>query len=130
MGYFEAKDRIEREGYHLEREDKVFADKHDTTKWYRVKGYTGRVGFISSMSSQFCAGCNRLRITADGKLKVCLFGEEGLSLRDSLRAGFSEEQLLQHIATSVRGKKKQLGGYANAEELSKEANRPMILIGG
>jgi cyclic pyranopterin phosphate synthase len=54
----------------------------DTTKWYHVPGYAGRVGFITSMSSHFCGGCNRLRITADGKLKVCLFGEEGLSIRD------------------------------------------------
>jgi molybdenum cofactor biosynthesis enzyme MoaA len=130
MGYIEAKDRIMREGYQLDREPKEQGDKHDTTKWFRVKGYLGRVGFISSMSSQFCGGCNRLRITADGKLKVCLFGEEGLSLRDSLRSGLSEDELVQHIATSVRGKKKQLGGHASAEEISKEANRPMILIGG
>lgn len=46
---------------------------------------SGRVGFITSMSQHFCGSCNRLRITADGKLKVCLFGAEDLSLRDALR---------------------------------------------
>lgn len=50
----------------------------------------GRVGFITSMSQHFCGGCNRLRVTADGKLKVCLFGNEDLSLRDAMRGAGSE----------------------------------------
>ena len=47
-------------------------DKNDTTKWYRVrdKSYQGKVGFITSMSEHFCSTCNRIRITADGQLKV------------------------------------------------------------
>jgi molybdenum cofactor biosynthesis enzyme MoaA len=50
-------------------------DKNDTTKWYRVKGsaYQGKVGFITSMSEHFCSTCNRVRITADGQLKVSSF---------------------------------------------------------
>jgi hypothetical protein len=44
---------------------------------YICIGYQGRVGFITSMTSHFCGTCNRLRVTADGKLKVCLFGDEG-----------------------------------------------------
>lgn len=43
---------------------------NQTSKPYRVKGFTGRIGFITSMSENFCSSCNRLRITADGKLKV------------------------------------------------------------
>jgi len=61
------------------------SDVHDTTKWYHVSGHSGRVGFITSMTDDFCTGCNRLRITADGHLKVCLFGDESLSLRDHIR---------------------------------------------
>ena len=47
-------------------------DKNDTTKWYRVRdaSYKGKVGFITSMSEHFCSTCNRIRITADGQLKV------------------------------------------------------------
>lgn len=45
------------------------------------------------MSSHFCGGCNRLRITADGKLKVCLFGEEGLSIRDLYRSNLNDEDI-------------------------------------
>lgn len=72
-------------------------DKNDTTKWYTMEGYEGRVGFITSMTNHFCGGCNRLRITADGRLKVCLFGDESLSLRDALR-GAIIELLLSEIA--------------------------------
>ena len=60
-------------------------DMNDTTKWYKAPDHQGRVGFITSMSNNFCKSCNRLRITADGKLKVCLFGEESYSLLHSLR---------------------------------------------
>ncbi|CAL8294022.1 unnamed protein product [Arctogadus glacialis] len=81
---------------------------------YKVPGFAGKVGFISSMSDHFCGSCNRLRLTADGNLKVCLFGNSEVSLRDELRSGATETQLLDII------------GMLN---LSKMKNRPMILIG-
>lgn len=49
---------------------RLMSDPSDTTKLYHVPGHNGRVGFISSMSDHFCGGCNRLRLGADGKLKV------------------------------------------------------------
>lgn len=61
----------------------------------------GQVGFITSMSDHFCGGCNRLRITADGNLKVCLFGNAEVSLRDALRKGITEEELLELIGKAV-----------------------------
>lgn len=100
---------------------------NDTSKAYKVPGFTGQVGFITSMSEHFCGSCNRLRITADGNLKVCLFGNSEVSLRDSLRAGTSEEQLLEIIGAAVGRKKKQHAGMFN---IAKQKNRPMILIGG
>jgi cyclic pyranopterin phosphate synthase len=60
---------------------------NETSKTYRVPGFVGKVGFITSMTDHFCAGCNRLRITSDGSLKVCLFGNSEVSLRDLLREG-------------------------------------------
>jgi cyclic pyranopterin phosphate synthase len=81
------------------------------------------------MSSHFCGGCNRLRITADGKLKVCLFGEEGLSLRDLYRSNLNDTEVANHISIAVKKKKFSLGG-SNADELVNNQNRPMILIGG
>lgn len=59
--------------------------KNDTSKTWQVSGFKGRVGFITSMTHNFCGTCNRLRITSDGNLKVCLHGETEVSLRDLLR---------------------------------------------
>ncbi|KAG7225150.1 hypothetical protein INR49_014781 [Caranx melampygus] len=83
------------------------------------------VGFITSMSDHFCGSCNRLRITADGSLKVCLFGNSEVSLRDVLRSGASDEELLQIIGAAVGRKKKQ---HAGMFSISQMKNRPMILI--
>ncbi|WEW54653.1 molybdopterin synthase [Emydomyces testavorans] len=65
--------------------EKVADHKNDTSKTYQVPGFAGRVGFITSMTHNFCGTCNRLRITSDGNLKVCLFGNSEVSLRDMIR---------------------------------------------
>lgn len=57
----------------------------ETSKSWKVPGFVGKVGFITSMTENFCGTCNRLRITSDGNLKVCLFGNAEVSLRDLLR---------------------------------------------
>ncbi|XP_043605500.1 molybdenum cofactor biosynthesis protein 1 isoform X2 [Bombus pyrosoma] len=101
---------------------------NDTSKAYFVPGFKGQVGFITSMSDHFCNSCNRLRITADGNLKVCLFEGKGeVSLRDALRSGASNDVLKEMIGEAVWRKKKQHAGMLN---LSRMENRPMILIGG
>jgi len=64
---------------------KMNDDKNDTSKTFQVPGFLGRIGFITSMTHNFCGSCNRLRITSDGNLKVCLFGNAEVSLRDLLR---------------------------------------------
>lgn len=61
--------------------EKLEDSVNHTAKGYKVPGYQGQFGFITSMSDHFCGGCNRLRITADGNLKVCLFGNAEVSLR-------------------------------------------------
>jgi cyclic pyranopterin phosphate synthase len=66
---------------------KVQDQKNDTSKTYEVPGFVGKMGFITSMTHNFCGSCNRLRITSDGNLKVCLFGNAEVSLRDILRKG-------------------------------------------
>lgn len=64
---------------------KVQDARNETSKTYEVPGFVGKVGFITSMTHNFCGSCNRLRITSDGNLKVCLFGNAEVSLRDLLR---------------------------------------------
>ncbi|XP_065910245.1 molybdenum cofactor biosynthesis protein 1-like isoform X2 [Dysidea avara] len=101
---------------------------NDTSKAYKVPGHAGQVGFITSMSQHFCGSCNRLRLTADGNLKVCLFGASEVSLRDIMRKeGSTDEQLLEVISQAVQRKKAKHAGMFN---ISKQKNRPMILIGG
>lgn len=100
---------------------------NDTSKGWKVAGYSGQVGFITSMSDNFCGSCNRLRLTADGNLKVCLFGNTEISLRDCLREGHSQDQLKLFIESAVKRKKAR---HAGMKSLPSMKNRPMILIGG
>ena len=135
-------DKIRNAGTPLERIDDGL---NDTTKWWRVQTNrlgserrTSRIGFITSMSEHFCSSCNRLRITADGKIKVCLFGsnENEVSLRDIMRkhhnnSNTEEEELGKVIYAAVQKKTLALGGHGSAENIAQAAdNRPMTLIGG
>lgn len=139
--YREMRERIE-EKYPLQR---LTDHQNDTSKTFQVPGFQGRIGFITSLTDHFCGTCNRLRITADGNLKVCLFGMAEVSLRDmirkvneglpiqdmntldSLQATEREQDLLEVIGMAVKRKKAR---HAGMEQLQNMANRPMILIGG
>jgi cyclic pyranopterin phosphate synthase len=101
--------------------------RNDTSKSFGVPGHRGSVGFITSMSEHFCDSCNRLRITADGSLKVCLFGRSEISLRDMMRRGDSDEELAMAISAAVSRKE---AAHAGMDQLPNLENRPMILIGG
>jgi molybdenum cofactor biosynthesis protein A len=99
----------------------------ETSKTWRVPGFKGSVGFISSMSDHFCSGCTRIRLTADGHLKVCLFGNQEVNLRDMMRDGVSDSDLKVAIYNAISKKK---ASHAGMHEIAKSDNRPMILIGG
>ncbi len=104
---------------------------HDTAKKYTVPGHAGSFAVISTMTSPFCSGCNRMRLTADGKMKNCLFSKEETDLLTAFRKG---EDILPLIQKSIASKAKELGGQftadfenVHAEEIQ---NRSMITIGG
>ncbi|EIN13885.1 molybdenum cofactor biosynthesis prote [Punctularia strigosozonata HHB-11173 SS5] len=105
---------------------KTVDELNDTARSFHVPGYKGSFGFISSMSDHFCSSCNRLRITADGQIKVCLFDAKEISLRDMMRSGASDDQILQAIGLAVKNKAEK---HADMEEIDVKTNRPMILIG-
>jgi cyclic pyranopterin phosphate synthase len=153
--YFEVIDVLKQQGIGLVKEAKK--DPHDTTKWYEPHYLSdtpsadtatgestegvgvgeeererceGRLGFITSMSSNFCGGCNRLRLTADGKIKVCLFGSDELNLLQALREGKTNEEVIAMISDAINKKEKALGGHKTLTDLAGSKNRPMILIGG
>ncbi|KAI9166914.1 Molybdenum cofactor biosynthesis protein 1 [Paramyrothecium foliicola] len=90
LGYKEMLDTIKAKHPTLQ---KVQDHKNDTSKTWHIPGFTGRIGFITSMTHNFCGTCNRLRITGDGNLKVCLFGNAEVSLRDILRKSNGGEPL-------------------------------------
>jgi GTP 3',8-cyclase len=73
-------------------------DGHDPARPFRLKGAVGRLGFISSVSEPFCAGCNRLRLTADGKLRLCLLRDDEVDLLTPLRAGADFDTLRELMA--------------------------------
>ncbi len=104
---------------------------NDTSKNYKIKGYRGSFAIISSVTNPFCDTCNRLRLTADGQLKNCLFSSSESDLLTALRAGKSIEPI---IKKAVQAKLKVRGGMDTVEKLQEPKlhtqNRSMITIGG
>ena len=101
----------------------------EVAKNFRLPDHRGSVSFISSMSSHFCGGCNRLRLMADGAIKVCLFGANEVSLRDAVRSGADDAALADLVAAAVARKKAAHAGIPVAD-LVAQPNRPMVRIGG
>jgi cyclic pyranopterin phosphate synthase len=96
-------------------------------KYYRLPGARGLIGFISPLSEeQFCATCNRMRLTADGKIRPCLLTDQEVDLKDTLRRGGSDDDLRQRILEALHSK-------PDAHHLG-DGNRPhrrkMAQIGG
>ena len=69
--------------------------------YWKFPGAQGTVGFISAMSNHFCATCNRIRLTADGKLRPCLFSDEEIDVREALRSG-TEDDVVTTIQEALR----------------------------
>jgi len=70
-------------------------------EYYQPRGYNGSVGFISALSRHFCGTCNRVRLTADGKLRPCLHSKHEISLREALRDGSNDSEILKLFAEAV-----------------------------
>jgi GTP 3',8-cyclase len=110
---------------------KLKDEPNATAKKYKVRGYAGTFAFITTMSDHFCNTCNRMRLTADGRMKNCLFGKEEVDLLGALRNGKEIEPLIRH---SVMNKHEALGGQMKHVYLSGKTealnNRSMNKIGG
>lgn len=109
--------------------EKIQDEPNDTTRHFKVKNAKGTFGIISTVTNPFCDTCNRLRLTADGKIKNCLFSNDEVDLLSALR---NNEPLAELIQSSVLAKKKGLGGMKDFSqtELDSYENRSMIAIGG
>lgn len=92
---------------------------------YRIRGAAGNIGMITPMTEHFCAGCNRLRLTADGKIRPCLLTEIETDILGPLRSGVSDEGLLELLGVASQFKPEHheaLGAWRGA--------RNMVQIGG
>lgn len=76
----------------------------DVAKDFTIPGHQATVGFVTSVTESFCGGCNRLRVTAEGQFKTCLFLPPRTSLRDAMRSGMPEEELVGLIRADLNTK--------------------------
>lgn len=98
-------------------------DDGGVARLYRLPGGRGRVGLISPLSRHFCASCNRLRLTSEGRLKPCLHSPQEIPVR-----GLHGEELIKTLRQAIR-EKPRMHGVLDAEHMS-EAGRSMNTIGG
>ena len=110
---------------------RIIDDPNDTSKNYKIDGFNGSFGIISTVTNPFCDTCNRLRLTANGHLKNCLFSKKE---QDLLTAFRNKEDLEPIIRKAVLAKKAIRGGMETPETFEDihqhEQNRSMIKIGG
>jgi cyclic pyranopterin phosphate synthase len=103
------------------------ADPRAPATEYRFRDGVGRIGFIASVSKPFCLNCNRLRLTADGKVRNCLFAVDEMDVRKLLREGGSDEAIAGVVRANVRAK---WMGHQIGNTQFVPPPRPMYAIGG
>lgn len=103
-------------------------------EYYHFPGFIGRIGFISPISHKFCKECNRIRLTCEGRLKLCLHYDRGLELKPLLRGGASDEEIKERILAALQEKPAEHHFRAQtadkAEVNEDEEQRKMVQIGG
>jgi GTP 3',8-cyclase len=102
-------------------------EPHATARVFRFADGQGEIGFINPVSEPFCADCNRIRLTADGKLRTCLFSLHETDLREPLRAGAADEELRSVIRDAVWRKELK---HRVGEPGFRQPPRTMSAIGG
>jgi cyclic pyranopterin phosphate synthase len=109
---------------------KVTDPEHATAYHYQVPGYTGNIGIIAAFSRTFCGTCNRIRLTAQGTLKTCLYDDGVLNIRDLMRNEADDEQLKQHLLNAFNHRPKD--GFEAEQQRSKHqpVTESMATIGG
>ncbi len=90
--------------------------------YYKVDDFKGKIGFISAVSHKFCSSCNRIRLTADGYLKNCLQYASGRDLKELIRSGLTDEELIKEIVLAINDKPKehQFNEYNNKKSVNIE----------
>lgn len=114
----------------------VMQKKSGPARYFKFDGAEGIIGFISPLSNHFCGECNRLRLTADGKLRPCLFSETEIDLKPVLRSDASDDEIERLIKLSIDVKPKghnvtmQNAEFRTLMDTIEKYRRPMSKIGG
>lgn len=98
-------------------------------KYYDFENFEGKIGFISPMSHKFCSECNRVRLTAEGRLKLCLHFDTGIELKPLLRSTMTDDEICEEIKRAILAKPKA-HDFQNELGLSDSDKRKMVQIGG
>jgi cyclic pyranopterin phosphate synthase len=123
----EIKETIEKKCGHLEKLEGGLGP----ALIYRIPGSMGRIGLIGSMSEQgFCSKCNRVRITATGAMRPCLFSEEEIDILGPMRAGITDDELQGIIEDGVKQKPPSHGSCRGQQVVLDRMNSLMVNIGG
>jgi len=99
----------------------------DPAELFLVDGGPATVGVIASVTRPFCGDCDRVRLTADGQVRNCLFAREESDLRTSLRSGATDDEIAQRWVVAMRGKR---AGHGIDDPSFLQPDRPMSAIGG
>lgn len=97
--------------------------------YYSFENFQGKIGFISPMSHQFCNECRRIRLTAEGQMKLCLHYNQGIELKPLLRGGASDEEIRQAVSEALLHKPRA-HDFAHGMEQEDSEQRKMVQIGG
>ncbi|NNE54474.1 MAG: GTP 3',8-cyclase MoaA [Flavobacteriales bacterium] len=100
----------------------------ETAQLFTAPNWKGSLGIIASHSRTFCGTCNRLRITAKGELRTCLYSNEELSLRDVMRSTSDDRKVVEFIQAAIQ--KKAINGFEAERTVSGTARESMATIGG
>jgi cyclic pyranopterin phosphate synthase len=103
-------------------------DSYGPARLGKLPGAVGKIGFIAPISRHFCDSCNRLRLTADGKIKTCLFSQQEIDIKGPLRGGAQEEEIIGLLRRAVH--EKPSGHHLNANNHQNACGRAMRAIGG
>ena len=97
---------------------------------YKVPGYKGSIGIIAAFSRTFCGTCNRIRVTAQGTLKTCLYDDGVLDIRQLLRANASDEEIKQHLLLAFNSRSKDGFEAERKRKNHQPVSESMSTIGG
>lgn len=113
---------------HYPTMQRIPSEQSSTSINYQIPGYQGTFGIIASYSRTFCGTCNRLRLSATGELRTCLYGAPALNLRDLLRSGAGRNEVIHELLHAVA--KKEKDGFEAEAIQAQTPKKSMSFLGG